>query len=384
MHSRFGKLRLSLAVGLTFLAAACATAPYTGRRQLLLTSEAGEISKGAQAFQALCRRYPVCGDRAIDDLVFRVGSRIAAAANRPDYRWEFVVLVNDKEANAFCLPGGKVGIFTGILKYTQDEAGLATVIAHEAGHALARHAGERQSQAMLTQLGGLGLGLGLGGVNPLAGEAISQGYGLGTQYGILLPYSRAQELEADKIGLILMAKAGYDPALALDFWQRMMNSPENLKQPPQFLSTHPRDDSRLQAMAAFLPEAEKLYVPPETAGPPGAWGPPPEAPGAPPLPRTQPPSLAPPPAPPWSAAPPAPPPAPAPGPPPPSAPDPDFQPDPDLEYKPMDNRTQATPAPPGGQWVTSRKATPAVRPDDITGMTWNQPGRRLTFPALVF
>jgi predicted Zn-dependent protease len=337
MHPWFGKLRLSLAVGLTFLVAACASAPYTGRQQLLLTSEASENARGAQAFQALCRRYPVSGDRTIDDLVFRVGRRIAAAANRPDYRWEFVVLVNDKEANAFCLPGGKVGIFTGILKYTQDEAGLATVIAHEAGHALARHAGERQSQAMLANLGGLGLGLGLGGLNPLAGEAISQGYGLGTQYGILLPYSRKQELEADKIGLILMAKAGYDPALALDFWRRMMHSPENRVHPPQFMSTHPRDESRIQAMAEFLPEAEKLYVPPETASPPGAWAPPLAAPPTTPLPpispapRAQPPATAPPPQP---------------------APAPDFQPDPDLEYQPMDNRIQATPAPPGGQWVT--------------------------------
>ncbi|HEY9074147.1 MAG TPA: M48 family metallopeptidase, partial [Desulfobaccales bacterium] len=197
------------------------------------------------------------------------------------------------------------------------------------------HAGERQSQAMLTQMGGLGLGLGLGGLSPLAGQAVSQGYGLGTQYGILLPYSRAQELEADKIGLILMAKAGYDPALALDFWRRMMNSPENRKQPPQFLSTHPRDDSRLQAMAEFLPEAEQLYVPPMAAAPPGAWVPPRAAPPTTPRPPISPaPSPAPPP---------------APGPPPQSAPKPEFRPDPDLKYQPMDNRTQATPSLPARQ-----------------------------------
>ncbi|MCL4500286.1 MAG: M48 family metallopeptidase, partial [Deltaproteobacteria bacterium] len=204
------------------MVAACGTVPYTGRHQLLMGSESGEVSSGLQTFQALRRQYRVCGDPAINDLAFRVGSRIAAAASRPDYHWEFVVLVNDKEANAFCLPGGKVGIFTGLLKYTRDEAGLATVIAHEAAHALARHAGERQSQGLLAQLGGLGLGLGLGGVGGGAGEAISQAYGLGTQFGLLLPYSRKQELEADKIGLILMAKAGYDPALALDFWRRML------------------------------------------------------------------------------------------------------------------------------------------------------------------
>ena len=241
MLPRSGKVILGLGLGLTFLVAACATVPYTGRRQLLMGSEAGEISSGSQIFQALRRQYPACGDPAINDLVFRVGSRIAAAANRPDYHWEFVVLVNDKEANAFCLPGGKVGIFTGLLKYTRDEAGLATVISHEAAHALARHAGERRSQGLLAQIGGLGLGLGLGGVGSAAGQAISQGYSLGTQYGILLPYSRTQELEADKIGLILMAKAGYDPALALDFWRRMMAKEDHKLRPPQFMSTHPRD-----------------------------------------------------------------------------------------------------------------------------------------------
>ena len=180
------KLILSLALGLTFLVAACATAPYTGRHQLLIRSEGSETRMGSQAFQQIKRQYRVSRDPAINDLVIRVGHRIAAAANRPDYRWEFVVL-EGKEANAFCLPGGKVGIFTGILKYTRDEAGLATVISHEVAHALARHAGERQSQAMLAQIGGLGLGLGLGGVGSAAGQAISQGYGLGTQLGYCCP-----------------------------------------------------------------------------------------------------------------------------------------------------------------------------------------------------
>ncbi len=131
---------------------------------------------------------------------------------------------------------------------------------------------------MLAQIGGLGLGLGLGGVGSAAGQAISQGYGLGTQYGILLPYSRTQELEADKIGLILMAKAGYDPALALDFWRRMMAKEDHKLHPPQFMSTHPRDHTRIQAMADFLPEAETYYVPPApAAGPPLPLTPPPEA-----------------------------------------------------------------------------------------------------------
>jgi metalloendopeptidase OMA1, mitochondrial len=250
---------LCFIIGLTVLVAACAHVPYTDRRQLMLTSEGSETKMGYQAFGQIKREYKVSQDQAINAEVQRVGQRIAAAAKRADYRWEFVVFDN-KEANAFCLPGGKVGIFTGILKYTKDEAGLATVISHEVGHALARHAGERMSQGMLAQVGGIGLGAALGGMSPVAGQAIMTGYSLGTQYGILLPYSRKQEYEADHIGLILMAKAGYDPAQALEFWKRMMTKDKKVNM-PQFMSTHPTDASRLRELEAFLPEARKYYVP---------------------------------------------------------------------------------------------------------------------------
>lgn len=249
---------LFLILGLPVLVAACAHAPYTDRRQLMLTSEGSETSMGYQAFGQIKQKYKVSHDPVINAEVQQVGQRIAAAAKRPDYRWEFVVFDN-KEANAFCLPGGKVGIFTGILKYTKDESGLATVISHEVGHALARHAGERMSQGMLAQVGSLGLGAALGGVSPIAGQAIMTGYGLGTQLGILLPYSRKQEYEADHIGLILMAKAGYDPAQALEFWKRMMTKDKKVNM-PQFMSTHPNDASRLHELEAFLPEARKYYV----------------------------------------------------------------------------------------------------------------------------
>jgi predicted Zn-dependent protease len=259
MLPRSKTLILSLLLGLALLMAACASAPYTGRRQLLFTSEGTETRMGYQAFQQIKKHYQVCRDPEINDLVTRVGQRIAAAAHRPDYRWEFVVFT-DKEANAFCLPGGKVGIFTGILPYTKNEAGLATVISHEVAHALARHAGERMSQSILAQAGGLGLGLALGGTGSATNQAIMQGYGLAAQLGLLLPYSRTQEYEADHIGLILMAKAGYDPAQALAFWQRMMTKDKGAK-PPQFLSTHPNDANRLRELQAFLPEARKYYVP---------------------------------------------------------------------------------------------------------------------------
>jgi predicted Zn-dependent protease len=254
---------LSLILGLILLLAGCATAPYTGRRQLLFTSEGSESRMGYQAFQQIKHKYQVDRDPEVNALVTRVGRRIAAAAQRPDYHWEFVVL-EGKEANAFCLPGGKVGVFTGILKYTRNEAGMATVISHEVAHALARHAGERMSQSTLAQVGGLGLGLALGGVGSAAGSAIMQGYSLGTQFGILLPYSRSQEYEADHIGVILMAKAGYDPAQAVEFWKRMMAGDKGAKM-PQFMSTHPNDASRIRELEAFLPEARKYYVPAHAA-----------------------------------------------------------------------------------------------------------------------
>ncbi|MDD3581804.1 MAG: M48 family metallopeptidase [Desulfobacca sp.] len=260
--------KLYIIVGLIvlcLLVQACARAPYTGRRQLLLTSESQENALGYRAFEDISRKYPPCKDPEINALVHKVGQRIAQAAARPDFRWDFEVFQDDKMANAFCLPGGKIGIFTGILKYTKDEAGLATVMAHEAAHAILRHAGERLSQSLLVQLGGIGLNMALAGQNPYLGDAILQAYGLGTTVGVILPYSRTQEYEADRVGLILMAKAGYEPAQALDFWQRMLASKEKEAQPPQFLSTHPTDASRIQEIKRLLPEAQRYYRPQEEA-----------------------------------------------------------------------------------------------------------------------
>jgi predicted Zn-dependent protease len=266
-------LILSLVLGLALLAAACASAPFTHRRQLMFTPEGSMNRMGLQAFQQIKQKYKISKDPEANALVTKVGRRIAAAAHRPDYRWEFVVF-DGKEANAFCLPGGKVGIFIGILKYTRDENGLATVISHEVAHALARHAGERMSQSMLAQIGGIGLGAALGGVGSMAGQAIMQGYSLGTQLAILLPYSRVQEYEADHIGLILMAKAGYDPEHALEFWKRML-ARDKKHQIPQFLSTHPTDANRIREIQAFLPEARKYYVPYQEASTPPRRRPPP-------------------------------------------------------------------------------------------------------------
>lgn len=278
MSLRSAKLILGLGLALTVLAAACATAPYTGRRQVILESEGSDISTGNKTYEDLRCRNDTCQDPAVNDLVTRVGSRLAAAADRPDYQWEFVVLENDQETRAFCLPGGKAGVFTGVLKYTRGEAELATVLAHEMAHALARHTGERQSEATLAHMGSMGLGLTTAGAGSVAGQAVAEGYSLGIKYGILPTYSRAQELEADKIGLILMAKAGYDPALALDFWRRMMTDEDVKLRPPQFLTVPRRDDRHMQALVDFLPAARKYYVPvteaPAASAPPAATPPP--------------------------------------------------------------------------------------------------------------
>jgi predicted Zn-dependent protease len=241
--------------------------PYTGRQQLLMTTQGQEISLGYQAFEQVKRHYRPSPDPRLQEMARRVGERLARAANRPDFRWEFVVLENPR-ANAFCLPGGKVGIFTGLFKYIHGDEDLATVISHEAAHVLARHAGERLSQAQLAQLGGLGLGLAMSRASPAAGQAAMLGYSLGTQYGVLLPYSRKQEYEADRIGLILMAKAGYDPAKAVAFWRRFTVAKQDKLSLPAFLSSHPADADRIRAMESFLPEAKRYYQPPpEPPGP---------------------------------------------------------------------------------------------------------------------
>jgi predicted Zn-dependent protease len=239
---------------------ACASAPYTGRPQLLVLSESRETAMGERLFQEVKRKYRASPDPQFNKMARRVGKRLAAAARRPDFRWEFVVFKDDRTANAFCLPGGKVGVFTGLFKYIQSDADLATVMAHETAHVLARHAGERLSQSLLADAGGLGLGLALGGVGTYAGQAVMTGYDLGTTVGVMLPYSRKQEYEADRIGLILMAQAGYDPALGISFWQKWTAREKGRSSWPQFLSTHPRDAERLRAMQAALPEARRHFA----------------------------------------------------------------------------------------------------------------------------
>ena len=235
----------------------CATAPYTGRSQLLIISEGQEMSLGVQSYHEVLKKEKISKDPQVNAMVRRVGTRIAAVANKPEYSWEFTVIDNPKTANAFALPGGKVAVYTGILPYTQNEAGLAFVVGHEIGHALARHGGERISQNLLLQLGQEGLNVAIANKSPAAIQAANVGYGVATTVGVALPFSRTQEYEADHIGIILMAKAGYDPSEAPKFFERMAKAQHG--SPPEFLSTHPADQARIQQLKSLIPEAMNYY-----------------------------------------------------------------------------------------------------------------------------
>ena len=236
--------------------AGCTTAPYTHRSQLMLVSPEQETKLGAQAYQQVLAKSRVDSRSGVVAPVEAVGRRLAAAANQPNYQWRFTVIDDPKQENAFALPGGKVAVYTGILPVAVDTNGLAVVLGHEIGHAVARHGAERMSQTMAAQTGESVIGALFGG-GP-GTQAILVAYGLGAQVGVLLPYSRAQESEADHIGLLLMARAGYDPRGALTFWQRMEQR-AGTEGPPQFLATHPSHGTREQQIRAWLPEALPYY-----------------------------------------------------------------------------------------------------------------------------
>ncbi len=241
----------------------CTTVPVTGRSQLNLMSPGEEMQLGLTSFEQLKKETPISKDAAANALVQKAGKRIAAIAqpDMPKAQWEFVVFEN-KEANAFCLPGGKVGVYTGILPITKDESGMATVLGHEIAHAVARHGGERMSEAMLMQTGGQILGATLSSTDPRTQAAASVAYGVTTTLGRQLPHSRRQESEADEIGLIYMARAGYDPEAAIGFWQRFAAySQQQGGGVPAFLRTHPTDETRIQQLKALMPRAKAEYRP---------------------------------------------------------------------------------------------------------------------------
>ena len=237
--------------GMVLLLCGCATTPITGRSQLMLVSEAQETALGVEAYRQMLEQEPVTRNPRYTEPVARIVRRLEGAANRPDLRWEVNVIEEDKTVNAFALPGGKIGVYTGIFPIAQTEGGLAIIMGHELGHVIARHGAERMSQQLGAQL--LGTALAVGFQSSPYANTIMAAYGLGAQVGVLLPYSRLQEDEADTIGLVLAAKAGYDPQAAVGVWQRMAKL--SGRRPPPFLSTHPTPESRVVAIQKFLPQA---------------------------------------------------------------------------------------------------------------------------------
>lgn len=262
---------MRLALPLAFLAlAACQSVPFTGRNRLLLISEGEERKLGEQAYRETLQKAKLSTDREQTELIRRVGHRLAKAADRPDFRWEFSLIDDPKQINAFCLPGGKVAFYSGILPVTKDEQGVAVVMGHEIAHALARHGGERMSQGLLANFGGQALSVLLAN-NPAATRGLyEQAYGLGVGLGVLLPYGRKQESEADQIGLILMTKAGYEPGEAVSFWRRMAEATKDKEggsSLASFLRTHPANDVRIRQIEAWLPEVRAKYGRPTPASP---------------------------------------------------------------------------------------------------------------------
>jgi len=218
--------RIGAAVSVMGGLTGCYRAPGTARDQLIFFSEEKELQFGISAYREVLRQARLSENAEINDLVQRVGQRIAKAANKPEYQWEFAVIEEDHMINAFALPGGKVAVFTGILKHTKNEAGLATVMGHEVAHALQRHGVEWTSRSILDQIAHLGA-LGAAASGHSSGAAIQ---GLLGAYGVnvSLPFNRKQESEADYIGLRLMAQAGYDPRVAVPFWERMSGCPKQM------------------------------------------------------------------------------------------------------------------------------------------------------------
>jgi predicted Zn-dependent protease len=264
-------LRLHLpAVGLIFflLLVSCTTVPITGRRAVHLVSDQELTTLSVQEYSKVLDQSRLSQNPVQVQMVRNVGRGIAGATEDflreqglaediRNYKWEFNLIEDDKTVNAWCMPGGKVAVYTGILPFTQNETGLAVVMGHEIAHAVAKHGSERMSQGLLAQLGGVALSVALSTQPAIASDLFLSAYGVGAQVGFLLPYSRVQESEADQIGLVLMARAGYDPREAVPFWKRMSEKGGN--RPPEFLSTHPAPETRIRQIEDFIPEAMRYY-----------------------------------------------------------------------------------------------------------------------------
>jgi predicted Zn-dependent protease len=241
-----------------------------GRRQLTLIPDATVDSEALVEYQQFLSQNQIISSGAQAQMVANVGSRLSKATDAflrangytslaDEFHWEYH-LVQNAEANAWCMPGGKIVVYSGIMPIVQDENGLAVVLGHEISHAVARHGDERMTVDLAEQLGGAALSVALAQKPQQTQQLFMQAYGVGSAIGVSLPFSRQQETEADELGLVLMANAGYDPEVALPFWQRMQAA-ENGSAPPQFLSDHPSDQTRIDNIKSYMPKAMKYYKP---------------------------------------------------------------------------------------------------------------------------
>ncbi len=258
MQQIFKQIIAAAILALLFIG--CSKAPITGRNQLIMVSASQELALGFKSAQQVLQTERISTNPVKTAQVKRIGEKIAQtteALHNVNYKWEFFLIDNDEEANAFCLPGGKVFIYTGILRYIANDDELAAIMGHEIAHALARHGAERMSSGQLQQVGGqvLGTVMQMRG-NPAKTAMVMQAFGIGTQVGIMLPHSRTQEYEADHIGLVLAAKSGYNPRSALSFWGKFGASG---KTPPEYLSTHPAPANRIAELRALLPKTIPMY-----------------------------------------------------------------------------------------------------------------------------
>jgi len=232
----------------------CLSVPYSNRTQFNMTPESTEEKAGIVAWNEILKSEKLSTNPKLINAINRVGHDIAQAANKPDYKWEFKVFESN-EANAFCLPGGKIAVYSGLFQFTANDAELASVIGHEVGHAIARHGGERMTQEKVKNVGSTIISFVFDGT---AGSLASTAFGIGADYGAILPFSRSHEHEADQIGLILMTKAGYHPYAALSFWQKF-SANSSTSALGEFFSTHPISEKRIENMKTYLPDAMRSY-----------------------------------------------------------------------------------------------------------------------------
>ena len=257
--------KILLTVGVIAVIVSCATNPFTGKKTMAFVSNDQLFPAAFAQYSQVLSENKVIKGTSDADMITRVGQRIAVAAERwlnangyqgylDDYKWEYK-LIESEQVNAWCMPGGKIAFYTGILPIAQNETGVASIMGHEVAHALANHGQQRMSSGILQQAGGVAVAVATGNESPEKQQMWMQAYGLGSSIGGVLPFSRGHETEADKIGLYLMAMAGYNPDEAAELWKRMKANSGG-QAPPEFLSTHPSNDTRIQNLQALAPDAK--------------------------------------------------------------------------------------------------------------------------------